>query len=231
MFSRQLSIYSSESEDDDDDDAIKMRHNHAVAGAVVAALLAYFDIVGCAQCVAYCWPYFGLKSFLIAGIIRSKFKSATPAARAGLPRIGFAPYEFVGGDSVGLVFYPGAAVEAAAYAPLCRRVAEEAKATVVLARPPLRFAITTAGFRKLTARHPGVKTWAVGGHSHGGGTMGGMLVADSASPEEVKGLAMLGAVPITNFGPVIDLSARRDLEVLNLLATEDEICSPKRARC
>ena len=54
-----------------------------------------------------------------------------------------------------------------------------------------------------------------------------MLVADSASPEEVKGLAMLGAVPITNFGPVIDLSARRDLEVLNLLATEDEICSPK----
>ena len=57
--------------------------------------------------------------------------------------------------------------------------------------------------------------------------MGGMLVADQASPKEVRGLAMLGAVPITNFGPVIDLSARRDLEVLNLLATEDEICSPK----
>ena len=56
--------------------------------------------------------------------------------------------------------------------------------------------------------------------------MGGMLVAE-AFPEEVRGLAMLGAVPITNFGPVIDLSARRDLEVLNLLATEDEICSPK----
>ena len=203
-----------------------MRHNHAVAGALVAALLAWFDIVGCAQCVAYCWPYFGLKSFLIAGIIRSKFKSATPAARAGLPRIGFAPYEFVGGDSVGLVFYPGAAVEAAAYAPLCRRVAEEAKATVVLARPPLRFAITTAGFRKLTARHPGVKTWAVGGHSHGGGTMGGMLVADTT--EEVRGLAMLGAVPITNFGPPTDLSARRDLETLNVLATEDGIVSPKK---
>ena len=49
--------------------------NQAVAGAVVAALLAWFDIVGCAQCVAYCWPYFGLKSFLIAGIIRSKYKN------------------------------------------------------------------------------------------------------------------------------------------------------------
>jgi hypothetical protein len=206
-----------------------MRHNQAVAGAVVAALLAWFDIVGCAQCVAYCWPYFGLKSFLIAGIIRSKFKSATPAARAGLPalRYGWSPYEFIGGDEVGLVFYPGAAVEAAAYAPLCRRVAEEAKATVVLARPPLRFAITTAGFRKLTARHPGVKTWAIGGHSHGGGTMGGMLVAE-ALPEEIRGLTMLGAVPIINFGPIVDLSARRDLEVLNLLASEDEICSPKK---
>ena len=158
-----------------------MRHNQAVAGAVVAALLAWFDVVGCAQCVAYCWPYFGLKSFLIAAMIRSKYKNASPTARANLPapRYGSKPYEFIGGDEVGLIFYPGAAVEAAAYAPLCRRVAEEAKATVVLARPPLRFAITTAGFRKLTARHPGVKTWAVGGHSHGGGTMGGMLVAEA----------------------------------------------------
>ena len=207
-----------------------MRHNQAVAGAVVAALLAWFDVVGCAQCVAYCWPYFGLKSFLIAAMIRSKYKNASPTARANLPapRYGSKPYEFIGGDEVGLIFYPGAAVEAAAYAPLCRRVAEEAKATVVLARPPLRFAITMRGFRKLTARHPGIKTWAVGGHSHGGGTMGGMLVADQASPKEVRGLAMLGAVPITNFGPLIDLSARRDLEVLSLLASEDEICSPKK---
>ena len=87
-----------------------MRHQ-AVAGAVVAALLAWLDIVGCAQCVAFLWPYFGLQSFLIPGIIRSKFKSATPAARAGLPalRYGWSPYEFIGGDDVGLVFYPGAA--------------------------------------------------------------------------------------------------------------------------
>ena len=206
-----------------------MRHNHAIAGALVAALLAYFDIVSCAQCVAYLWPYFGLQSFLIAGIIRSKFKSATPAARAGLPalRYGWSPYQFIGGDEVGLVFYPGAAVEAAAYAPLCRRVAEEAKATVVLARPPLRFAITTPGFRKLTARHPGVKTWAVGGHSHGGGTLGAMLVADEASPGEIRGLAMLGASPMA-WGRDTDLAARRDLLVLNVMASEDEICSPRK---
>ena len=80
---------------------------------------------------------------------------------------------------------------------------------------------------KLTARHPGIKTWAVGGHSHGGGTLGAMLVADEASPEEVRGLAMLGASPMT-WGRDADLSARRDLEVLSLLASEDEICSPKK---
>ena len=57
--------------------------------------------------------------------------------------------------------------------------------------------------------------------------MGGMLVAESL-PEEVRGLAMLGAVPITNFGPQTDLSSRRDLEVLNVLATEDGIVSPKK---
>ena len=97
----------------------------------------------------------------------------------------------------------------------------------MLARPPLRFAITTAGFRKLTARHPGVKTWAVGGHSHGGGVLGAMMVADEASPEEVRGLAMLGASPMA-WGRDTDLSARRDLLVLNVLASEDEICSPKK---
>ena len=62
-------------------DPVSMRHNQAVAAAAVAVLLGWFDIVGCAQCVAYCWPYFGLKSFLIAAMIRSKFKNATPAAR------------------------------------------------------------------------------------------------------------------------------------------------------
>ena len=98
---------------------------------------------------------------------------------------------------------------------------------MVLARPPLRFAITTPGFRKLTARHPGVKTWAVGGHSHGGGTLGGMFVANHASPGEVRGLAMLGATPLP-WGAKTDLSARRDLEVLNVMASEDEICSPKK---
>ena len=142
-----------------------MRQNQAVAGAVVAALLAYFDVVGFARCVAYLWPSLGPTGLVLPLPLRFKFKNASPAARAGLPRISFAPYEFVGGDSVGLVFYPGAAVEAAAYAPLCRRVAEEAKATVILARPPFRMVITTRGFRQLTARHPSIKTWATGGHS------------------------------------------------------------------
>ena len=103
-------VSSGESEDADDADGNKMRHNHAIAGALVAALLAYFDVVACGQCIVYLWPYFGLKSFLIAGSIRSKYKSATPAARAGLPalRYGWSPYEFIGGDDLGLVFYPGA---------------------------------------------------------------------------------------------------------------------------
>ena len=52
-----------------------------------------------------------------------------------------------------------------------------------------------------------------------------MLVADHASPGEVRGLAMLGATPVP-LGAKTDLSARRDLEVLNLLATEDKIADP-----
>ena len=38
---------------------------------------------------------------------------------------------------------------------------------------------------------------------------------------------MLGATPLP-WGAKTDLSARRDLEVLNVMASEDEICSPKK---
>ena len=79
--------------------------NQAIAGALVAALLA-FDIVGFMRCVAYLWPSLGPLGLVLTLPLRFKFKNASPAARAGLPRISFAPYEFVGGDSVGLVFYP-----------------------------------------------------------------------------------------------------------------------------
>ena len=86
-----------------------MRYSQALASAVIAALLVRFDVVGFAQCVGFLWPYVGRAAFKTALQFRFRFKSASLAARAGLPRIGFAPYEFVGGDSVGLVFYPGPA--------------------------------------------------------------------------------------------------------------------------
>ena len=89
--------------------SMKMRYNQALAVALIAALLAWFDIVGFAQCVGFLWPYVGRAAFKTALQFRFRFKSASLAARAGLPRIGLAPYEFVGGDSVGLVFYPGTA--------------------------------------------------------------------------------------------------------------------------
>ena len=53
-----------------------------------------------------------------------------------------------------------------------------------------------------------------------------MMVVDEASSEEIRGLAMLGASPMA-WGRGTDLSNRRDLEVLNVMASEDEICSPK----
>ena len=59
-----------------------------------------------------------------------------------------------------------------------------------------------------------------------GQSFGGMRVVSEAL--DVRGLAMLGAVPT---GEWTDLSDRhRDLEVLNVLASEDAIASPKKAR-
>ena len=57
--------------------------NQAIAGALVAALLA-FDIVGFMRCVAYLWPSLGPLGLVLTLPLRFKFKNASPAARAGL---------------------------------------------------------------------------------------------------------------------------------------------------
>ena len=56
--------------------------------AAVDALLAWFDVVGFAQCVGFLWPDVGGTAFKTALQFRFRFKSASLAARAGLPRIG-----------------------------------------------------------------------------------------------------------------------------------------------
>ena len=76
---------------------------------------------------------------------------------------------FIPQDPVaGMVFYPGAKVEATAYAPLMRLCAEHG-VLCVLVQPPLNFALLSINEAQgAMAQFPQVDTWIVAGHSLGG---------------------------------------------------------------
>jgi pimeloyl-ACP methyl ester carboxylesterase len=121
-------------------------------------------------------------------------------------------------NRAGLVFFPGAAVDPAAYAVLCRRVAEAGYA-VVLVKVPRRgmfggaegrvpFARARAGMRELSTRG-----WVVAGHSRGARIAAEMLLHD---PSGIAGLILIGSSHPRDFsiahvtGPVTRIYGTRD---------------------
>lgn len=119
-------------------------------------------------------------------------------------------------SSAGLVLYPGGRVEAEAYAPLARAVAEDGYPVVI--RPmPLNLAVFgIGGAARVIEAHPDVDAWAVGGHS-----LGGAMAAEFAArePATVSGLVLMAAYPASS-----DLVDAR-LSVLTLWGSNDGLVS------
>ena len=93
-------------------------------------------------------------------------------------------------SDTGIVFYPGAKVEAEAYLPLLDRI-RQTGVTCVLVHMPFNMAIFDPGAAQdVFPLFPQIEHWYVVGHS-----MGGAMASDFASkhPEEVDGLILLGA--------------------------------------
>jgi hypothetical protein len=89
-----------------------------------------------------------------------------------------------------LIFYPGGKVDAIAYYPLLKKIAENG-VTCILIKMPFHLAVfhVTAAdgvYDKL----PNIKNWFIGGHSLGG-AMASSYMANH--PEKVEGLILLGA--------------------------------------
>lgn len=119
------------------------------------------------------------------------------------------------GSTRGLVFYPGARVEALAYVPLLSRVAA-AGTTVVVLKEPLGISLVHSDQALgVLEDHPGITTWAVGGHSLGG--VSASIVAEGTG---IDGLLLWASYPLG------DLSGR-ELEVLSLNGSEDGLTTPE----
>lgn len=126
-----------------------------------------------------------------------------------------------GGAETGVLFQPGALVEARAYAAHLRPLAE-AGHPVVIAKQPLGIAFLAPGaLDAARGAGLGVTQWVVGGHSLGG-VVAAMQAAgdraDSAAP--VTGLLLFGSYPAT------DISGF-DGSVRSIFGSEDGLSTPE----
>ncbi len=123
------------------------------------------------------------------------------------------------GDSrkTGVVFYPGAFIASASYAPLAFHLAERGY-RVALANFPFNFALLFPGrAEKIFERNPDIEHWVIGGHSLGG-VAASKFVAGNAAAVRVGGVFYLASYP----DAVSDLSDR-GINVVSLYGENDEV--------
>lgn len=94
--------------------------------------------------------------------------------------------------STGFIFYPGARVDPAAYAPSARAIADQGYLTVIV---PMPFGIAALGADQaddVMEAFPQVERWVIGGHSLGG-AMAVQYTDDNV--DRIDGIALWGAYP------------------------------------
>jgi len=126
----------------------------------------------------------------------------------------FRPAEPVAAEeAVGLMFYPGGKVEASAYAPLLRGLAEQGITCVLLEMPANLAVLDKNAAEGIAEQIPEVDRWYIGGHSLGG-AMAASFVAEHA--EEFEGLILLAAYSTEDL-------TNSDVAVLSIYGSEDGV--------
>jgi Alpha/beta hydrolase family len=96
-------------------------------------------------------------------------------------------------NSTGFIFYPGALVDVAAYAPMAKALAERGITTVIV-NMPLDLAILNPGkASEVLAAFPQINRWAIGGHSLGGSMAGQFLQSHPEATQKIRGLVLWGS--------------------------------------
>lgn len=117
--------------------------------------------------------------------------------------------------TTGLVFTPGARVDARAYAAILRPHAEVGVLVVIL-KAPLGIPLVQPGQSGGPIdEHPEIRRWVVGGHS-----LGGVTAAGFAGDGGVGGLLLYASYPLG------DLAGVSGLDVLSVSGTNDGLTTP-----
>lgn len=122
------------------------------------------------------------------------------------------------GQEAALIFYPGGKVEAEAYAPLLRRLAEKGM-DACLVRMPLRLAVFGEGRAAAVMADYDYPHWYIGGHS-----LGGVIAASWAAKngDALDGVILLAAYPIRPLDS--------HLRELLIYGSEDRVVDPEKIR-
>ncbi|MCT9869639.1 alpha/beta hydrolase [Paenarthrobacter aurescens] len=120
--------------------------------------------------------------------------------------------------SRGLVFYPGARVEARAYTDILRP-AVDAGFLVVILKTPLNLSLLDGNqARGAMTAHPEVSSWAVGGHSLGGVSASSFALGNP----DVDGLLLYASYPLDS------MRDRAGLKVMSISGSEDGLSTPEK---
>lgn len=120
---------------------------------------------------------------------------------------------------LGLIIYPGARVDSAAYSPLARAIAKKGY-TVVLAQMPLDISVLDIkAANKIIKKESDVESWVISGHSLGG-SMAAFYTKENL--DLIDGLIFLGSYPSES----TDLSDSH-IKVLSLYGENDLIATKK----
>ena len=131
--------------------------------------------------------------------------------------IEFAPAS--GSPTTGFVFYPGGRVDARAYAPPARALAEQGY-LVAITPMLLNLAIFDPDrANAVIAAHPEIERWVIGGHSLGGTTA---AMYANRHAEAVDGVVFWAAYPAGGDS----LAGRDDLMVTSIYGTRDGLATP-----
>lgn len=119
------------------------------------------------------------------------------------------------GETVALIFYPGAKVDTEAYLPLMKQIGDNG-VDCFLADMPMRLAIFDKNAADEFTANYHYDCWMIGGHS-----MGGMVAAGYAAehPDTIDGVVLLAAYPTEKLSDSTGL--------LSVYGTEDKILNCK----
>ena len=179
---------------------------------VVRGLAGRIVVLGLVAGLAWLNP-FTYQPGVAAGLAMAAPETVRTTTTEDATTITLAPQ---GPVSAGLVFYPGARVDARAYQNILGPVANAGYLVVILKVPLGISLLHTGQAREATDRHPGITSWAVGGHSLGGVSAS----AFAKSNPDVSGLLLFASYPADN------MADSGELSVLSISGSNDGLTTP-----